>query len=191
MSDSANSSQNRRSSSLKTKQLVVIGLMCALAILLSFVAFPIIPAASFLKLDISLVPSTVVGFAYGVGPGLLCGIACAVCHAVITGNWVGALMSIIVALAFIIPSAVIYKHMHTNKGMIVSLVVATICLIVAITIANLIIDPIFYGMPFDAVAGLVVPAIIPFNVIKGILVSVITALVYKATARIIAIEADQ
>lgn len=175
---------------MNTKQLVVVALMCALAILLSFVAFPIIPAASFLKLDIALVPSTVVGFAYGVGPGLLCGIACAICHAVITGNWVGALMSTIVALSFVIPSAIIYKRMHTNKGMIISLVVATICLIVAITIANLIIDPIFYGMPFDAVAGLVVPAIIPFNVIKGILVSIITALVYKAVAKMIAIESE-
>ena len=46
-----------------TKQLVVMALMCALALLLSFIEFPIFPSASFLKLDVSLVPSTVVGFA--------------------------------------------------------------------------------------------------------------------------------
>ena len=44
-----------------TKQLVTMALMCAIAILLSFIEFPIFPAASFLKLDISFVPSAVMG----------------------------------------------------------------------------------------------------------------------------------
>ena len=60
-----------------TKQLVTMALMCAIAILLSFLEFPIFPAASFLKLDISFVPSAVMGFAYGTGPGILVGVACA------------------------------------------------------------------------------------------------------------------
>ena len=57
-----------------TKQLVTMALMGAIAILLSFIEFPIMPAASFLKLDIALVPAAVVGFAYGAGPGILVGI---------------------------------------------------------------------------------------------------------------------
>ena len=164
-----------------TKQLVVMALMCALALLLSFIEFPIFPSASFLKLDVSLVPSTVVGFAYGAGPGLVVGLACAVAHAAITGNWVGCLMSCIVAIVYIVPAALIYARMHTLKGGIIGLVVATVCLIVGIIIANLVIDPLFYGMPFEAVAALVVPAILPFNVIKGVLVM----LVYKAISNLI------
>lgn len=168
-----------------TKQLVVMALMCALALLLSFVSFPIFPAASFLKLDISLVPSTAVGLAYGAGPGLLVGLACAVAHAAITGNWLGCVMSCIVALTYIVPASLIYKSNHTLKGAIIALVVATVCLTVGIIIANLIIDPWFYGMPFDAVAALVLPAILPFNIIKGILVSVLTMLVYKTISNFI------
>ena len=168
-----------------TKQLVVMALMCALALLLSFVEFPIFPAASFLKLDISLVPSTVVGFAYGAGPGVLVGLACAVAHAAITGNWVGCLMSCIVAIVYIVPAALIYSKMHTLKGGIIGLVVAIVCLTVGIIIANLIIDPIFYGMPFEAVAALVLPAILPFNIIKGVLVSILTMLVYKTISNLI------
>ncbi len=174
-----------------TKQLVVMALMCAIAILLSFIAFPLFPAASFLKLDVALVPSTVVGFAYGPGPGLLVGIACAVAHAAITGNWVGCLMSSIVAVAFIAPSAAIYKRNRTLKGAVIGLVVATICLIIGVTIANLVIDPLFYGMPFDAVLALVMPAIVPFNVIKGVAVSLLTALVYKSISNLITPEKDQ
>ncbi len=168
-----------------TKQLVVMALMCAIALLLSFIEFPLFPAASFLKLDFSLVPTTVVGFAYGAGPGLVVGLACAVAHAAITGNWVGCLMSCIVAIVYIVPAAIIYRRMHTLKGGIVGLVVSTVCLVVGIIVANLIIDPLFYGMPFDAVAALVVPAILPFNVIKGVLVSALTLLVYKSISNLI------
>lgn len=174
-----------------TKQMVVMALMCAIALLLSFIAFPLFPQASFLKLDVSLIPSTVVGFAYGPGAGLLVGLACAVAHAVITGNWVGCLMSCIVALVFVVPASLIYKRMHTLKGAIIGLVVSTICLIVGVTVANLIIDPLFYGMPFDAVAALVVPAIVPFNAIKGVIVSVLTGLVYKSISNLITPIKDQ
>lgn len=168
-----------------TKQLVVMALMCAIALLLSFIEFPLFPAASFLKLDFSLVPTTVVAFAYGAGPGLVVGLACAVAHAAITGNWVGCLMSCIVAIVYIVPAAIIYRRMHTMKGGIVGLVVSTVCLIVGIIVANLIIDPLFYGMPFEVVAALVVPAILPFNAIKGVLVSALTLLVYKSISNLI------
>lgn len=182
---SRSGNEARRPSKLDTRQLVVVALMCAISILLSFVEFPIIPAASFLKLDIALVPSTVVGFAYGIGPGLLCAIASAIAHAIITGDWVGAIMNSIVALSFIAPSALVCRRMPTLKGQIIGLSVATVCLVVAISIANLIIDPIFYGLPLDAVAALVVPAIIPFNVIKGVLVSVLTILAYRSVQNMI------
>lgn len=174
-----------------TKQLVTMALMCAIAILLSFLEFPIFPAASFLKLDISFVPSAVMGFAYGTGPGILVGIACAVAHGAITGNWVGCLMNIIACCAFIIPTAAIYKRNRTFKGAMVGLIVSIICLVVAACIANLIVDPLFYGMPFDVVAGLIVPAILPFNIIKGIVIAALTAIVYKSISNLITPTKDQ
>jgi len=191
MSTYAQDQQFQNTNRWSTKQLVTMALMCAIAILLSFVEFPIFPAASFLKLDVALVPSSVVGFAYGAGPGTLVAIVCAVAHAAITGNWVGALMNIIMACAFIIPASIIYKRNRTLKGAIIGLVASTICLIVAAIVANLVIDPIFYGMPFDAVAALVVPAILPFNVIKGIVVSILTGLVYKSISNLITPVKDQ
>ena len=55
-----------------TKQLVTMALMGAIAILLSFVEFPIMPAASFLKLDIALVPAAEwILSATAPSPGLL------------------------------------------------------------------------------------------------------------------------
>lgn len=154
--------------------------MCALAIILSFIEFPIFPAASFLKLDVSLVPSAVIALAYGSPSGLLCGIACAVAHGIISGNWVGALMNIIVTIVFILPSAAIYSRFKNLKGAIIGFVVAILCMIVGVSAANLVIDPVFYGMPFDLVASLILPAIAPFNLIKGVVVSVLSIIVFKS-----------
>ena len=174
-----------------TKQLVTMALMCAIAILLSFLEFPIFPAASFLKLDISFVPSAVMGFAYGTGPGILVGVACAVAHGAITGNWVGCLMNIIACCAFIIPAAAIYKRNRTFKGAMVGLIISIVCLVVAAIIANLVIDPVFYGIPFDVVKGLIVPAILPFNIIKGIVIAALTGIVYKSISNLITPAKDQ
>ena len=175
-----------------TKQLVTMALMCAIAILLSFAELPpMFPMAPFLKLDAALVPATVVGFAYGAGPGVLVGIVCAVAHAAITGNWVGALMNIIVACAFILPASAIYKRNRTFKGGLIGLSVATVSIVIAAIVANLVIDPLFYGYPFDAVVAIVVPAILPFNIIKGVGVSVLTAIVYKSISNMITPEKNR
>ena len=182
----------RNSNRWSTKQLVTMALMCAIAILLSFAELPpMFPMAPFLKLDAALVPATVVGFAYGSGPGVLVGIACSIAHAAITSNWVGALMNSIVAIAFIFPAAAIYKRNRTFKGGIIGLAVATVSIVVFAIIANLVIDPIFYGYPFNSVVKIIVPAILPFNIIKGIGVSILTALVYKSISNMITPEKDQ
>ena len=191
MSNYAQNQNMQNTNRWSTKQLVTMALMCAISILLSFIEFPIMPAASFLKLDIALVPSAVVGFAYGAGPGILVGIVSAVAHGAITGNWVGCLMNIIVTIAFILPASAIYKRNRTFKGAVIALVVATVCLVAGAIVANLIVDPIFYGMPFDVVAGLVVPAILPFNIIKGVVISILTALVYKSISNLITPAKDQ
>ena len=191
MSTYAQNQQFQNTNRWSTKQLVTMALMCAIAILLSFIEFPIFPAASFLKLDISFVPSAVMGFAYGAGPGVLVGIACAVAHGAISGNWVGCLMNIIAGCAFIIPAAAIYKRNRTFKGAVVGMVVSVACLIIATIVANLVIDPLLYGMPFEAVAALVVPAILPFNIIKGIVISLLTGVVYKSISNLITPAKDQ
>ena len=191
MSNYAQNQNMQNTNRWSTKQLVTMALMCAISILLSFIEFPIMPAASFLKLDIALVPSAVVGFAYGAGPGILVGIVSAVAHGAISGNWVGCLMNIIVTIAFILPASAIYKRNRTFKGAVIALVVATICLVAGAIVANLVVDPIFYGMPFDVVAGLVVPAILPFNIIKGVVISILTALVYKSISNLITPAKDQ
>ena len=46
-------------------------------------------------------------------------------------------------------------------------------------------------VPFDAVVALIIPVLIPFNLLKGLLNSVITLIVYKSISNIITPKKDQ
>ena len=173
-----------------TKQLVTMALMCAISLVLTFVEFVIFPNVPFLKLDVSLVPSAVVGFAYGPVPGIVVGLISAIGHAAITGNWVGAIMNVIVTIAFIAPSSLIYKRFHTFKGAIVSLVVGALVVVGISGPANLIVDPLLYGVPMEMIMEFM-PFIIAFNAIKGVLIAVLTGVVYKSISNLITSAKDQ
>ncbi|MBM6867427.1 ECF transporter S component [Collinsella tanakaei] len=174
-----------------TKQLVTMALMCAVSALFMFVQIPIIPAAPFLTYDPSFVPAMVAGFAYGPGAGVAVGVLAAVIHALMTGDWVGALMNIVACVCYVVPAALIYRRRHTYTGAIVGLVLGIVAATAASVVANLTIGVWFwYGTP-DAIMPLMVPAVIPFNLVKTALNSVLTLVVYKAVSNLITPEKDR
>ena len=172
-----------------TRTLVTMALLAAIAILLSFLEFPIFAAVPFLKLDVSFTPCAVTGFAYGPLAGFVVGAITAVAHGMISGNWVGALMNIVMVLACVGPAAFIYKKNHTFKGAVIALVVATLVQSIVSVPANVLIDPL-YGVPADVVLGLA-GWIAAFNVVKGVANSVLTMVVYKSISNLITPQKDQ
>lgn len=172
-----------------TRTLVTMALLAAIAILLSFLEFPIFAAVPFLKLDVSFTPCAVVGFAYGPVAGIVVSIICAIAHGMISGNWVGALMNIVMALSFVWPCAFIYKRNRTLKGAIAGLVVAVVVQSIVSVPANALIDPL-YGVDTAVVLSLA-GWIAGFNVVKGIVNSVLTGLVYKSISNLITPKKDQ
>lgn len=172
-----------------TRTLVTMALLAAIAILLSFLEFPIFPAAPFLKLDVSFTPCAVAGFAYGPLAGVIVGVICAVGHGMISGNWVGALMNVVTVLSFVLPSALIYQRNRTLKGAVIGLIVAVVVQAVVSVPANVLIDPL-YGVDATVVLNLAV-WIVAFNVVKGVLNSVLTGLVYKSISNLITPKKNQ
>lgn len=174
-----------------TRQLVVMALMCAIGVLLSFVEFAIFPAAAWLKYDASFVPAMICGFAYGAGPGMAVGLVSVVLHALMSGNVWGAVMNALVLCGYVIPSALIYKRMRTWKGAVIGLAVSFVAAIALAIVGNLLITPIYAGMPMEAVAAMVVPILLPFNILKAALNSVITLVIYKAISNLITPKKNQ
>ena len=75
-------------------------------------------------------------------------------------------MNVISTCTFACVAACIYKYKHSKKGAIAGLVLGTVCCTLSMTLWNYIITPIYYQMPRSAVVGMLLPGIVPFNIIK-------------------------
>lgn len=168
-----------------TRQLVTMALMCAIGVLLSFVEFPLLPGAAWLKYDASAMPAMVSGFAYGPGAGLAVGIVGAIIHGILMADFSGAVMNILVVIGFVLPAALIYRTRRTFKSAVVGLVLSVILATAMAAVGNLVITPAWLGVPLDAVIAMLIPILIPFNIAKAALNSVLTLIVYKSISNLI------
>lgn len=188
---SASKTPTNNSNVWSTRQLVTMALMCAIGTLLSFIEFPLLPGVTWLKFDASNMPAMVAGFAYGPAGGVAVGIVTAIIHGLLMADFTGALMNILVVTCFVLPAALIYKKKRTYKFAIIGLVFSIIAGVIGSIIGNLLLTPSWLGVPFDAVVALIIPVLIPFNLLKGLLNSVITLIVYKSISNIITPKKDQ
>ena len=168
-----------------TKQLVTMALLCAIGAIFMFVQIPLLPAAPFLTYDPSLVPAMVCGFAYGAGPGVAVAAMAIVIHALMTGDWVGALMNVVATIGFVLPAALLYARRRDFKDAVIGLVLGVVASTVLSMLANLTIGVWFWYGSVDVIAPLMVPAVLPFNLIKAGLNSVLTLAVYKTISNLI------
>lgn len=167
-----------------TKRIATTALFCAVAAIATlFLEFPILPGVTFLKYDPSAIVALVAGFAFGPGTGIVVSVLPYLVHLATASGFYGAIMAIVATLSLVLPAALIYQRNTSFKGAILGMVVGGItCLAVTIG-ANLIITPLFMGAPREAVIAMIVPTLLPFNVIKIVLNCVVTALVYKPLSK--------
>lgn len=174
-----------------TRQLVTMALMTAIGVLLSFIEFPLLPGVAWLKFDASNMPAMVAGFAYGPGGGVAVGILTAILHGLLMADFSGAVMNIIVVVFYVLPTALIYKYKHTFSGAIIALIVGTLLAAVGAVLGNLIITPSWLGVPLDAVIAMIWPILVPFNLLKGLINSALTLIIYKSISNLITPKKDQ
>lgn len=191
MAANAKKPQFNNSNRWNTRQLVTMALICAIASLFSFVQIPLIPGVSFLTYDPSLMPAMVCGFAFGPGAGIAVGSIAAVIHGLILGEWVGSLMNIFATAFFVLPAALLYRRMHTLKGAIAGLVISVITATAGAILVNLTIGVWFYYGSADVIIPLILPALLPFNLVKTILNALLTLVVYKAVSNLITPKKDR
>ena len=169
--------------STRTNTLAKLGILAAISVVLvAIVHFPLIPAASFLEYDPADVPILLGTFALGPAAGLLLTVVASVIQGVTVSaasSWYGILMHVIATGTYVLVAGNIYKAHKTKKQAILALVCGTLAMTAVMIPANLFITPIFMGAPRAAVAAMLPTAIIPFNLLKAGINSVITFLLYK------------
>ena len=76
-----------------------------------------------------------------------------------------------------------YRRRHTLRGAVGGLVIGVVLMTAAMLLWNYFITPIYMGYPREAVAAMLVPVFLPFNLIKGTINAAVTMLVYKPVSR--------
>ena len=91
----------------------------------------------------------------------------------------GCVMNIVQSLSFACTAAVIYKKKHTLSGAVIGLISGCILATIVMMLWNYLIAPLYMGYPRETVVKLLLPAFLPFNLIKGGLNAAFTFLLYK------------
>ena len=94
-------------------------------------------------------------------------------------------MNILVVAGFILPAALVYRRSRTFKSGVVGLVLSAITATVMAILGNLVITPMWLGVPLDAVVAMILPILTPFNLIKAGINAVLTLIVYKSISNLI------
>jgi len=179
-------------------RIAILG-VCAFILMYFEIALPFI-APTFYKLDFSEIPVLIGGFALGPLSAVvieLIKILLKLLFKPTTTAFVGELANFLVGCAFAVPAALYYQKNRTKKGALVSLLIGTLCMTLAGFAVNLwLVIPAYVSImhfPLEAIIGagaaifpvvdsvfmLVLCCTTPFNLIKGILLSVLTVLLYK------------
>lgn len=177
-----------------------LAMSAALSAVLMLFEIPLFFAPSFYQLDFSEIPVLIVSFYLGPVAGVLVEFLKICIKLVLKGTstaFVGDFANFVIGCSFVLPASIVY-HSHKNrKTAVLSMAIGTLSMSIFGSLFNAIyLLPKFsqlYGMPLDAivamgsavnpaidsVTSLVLLAVVPFNLLKGILVSTVTFLLYK------------
>lgn len=164
-----------------TKKITTIGMLCALALIVNvLIHFPLVPAVSFLSYDPKDIIIVIGGFIYGPLSALVMSVITSFLEIMYRGGTLlDVLMNVISTCTFACTAAWIYKQKHTRQGALCGFLVGTICCVLSMMLWNYIVTPIYFGMPREAVAAMLIPGILPFNVLKCAMNAGITLFLYK------------
>ncbi len=103
---------------------------------------------------------------------------------VFTSPW-GALMGMLVALAISVPAALVYRRKRTRNGAMAGMALGMAIALVVALVSNLLVTPLYAHMTVAQVAAMIVPILLPFNLLKFAIHAVVTFLIYKPVTTLI------
>ena len=162
----------------KNKKLVSMAMLCALAYLVMLVGR--IPIVLFLKYDPKDIVIAIGGFLYGPVSAFVISVVVALVELPISGTGIiGCIMNLVSSAAFACTAAYFYSRKRTLEGAALSLVAGVAAMVAVMLLWNYFLTPIYMGYPRDAVADMLLPVFLPFNLLKGGLNAAFTMMLYK------------
>ncbi len=190
---------NVRKSSARARWIAKTGILSAAAIALMYLEFSLPFFPGFLKFDFSEVPALLATFSMGPITGIVVEFIKNLAHLLVSHTaMVGELANFIMGSAFVGVAGLIYRYNKTKKGAMISLAAGTAALTISGCLVNYFITIPFYinvtnismdtiataahavGNPFvKDMTTLILYVFVPFNLLKGLVISIIISLIYK------------
>jgi len=172
-------------------KLVGIAMLSSVAYVLMLLNFPIPPFPNFLMIDFSDVPALLAAVIFGPVAGILVELFKNVLDYFLTGSAtgvpVGHVSNFIAGILFVLPTAWFYNKMKSKKGLTFGLIAGTVSMAVAMSVLNYFVFlpayTLFLGaeaMTTGAMKAMVVQFILPFNILKGAMITIIFILVFRS-----------
>lgn len=186
----------KRTSIQNVRILTMTAVLSAISFVLAFFEFPVPLSPSFARMDLSDLPALIGAFAYGPISGILIELVKnALQFLTSSTGGIGELANFIMGSSFVVTAGLIYKLHKTKRTALIACLVASVVMGITAAIVNyFILLPVFEAfMPLDqliASFGEFIPFIktkldvvlfnaFPFNLLKGIGISIVTMLLYK------------
>ena len=189
---------------MRTKEITFIGLMGALSAVIMQFRFPIPFMPPFMDFDFAGAVEMIGGFMFGPVAAVFIAIVKILLKMVMTGSSsfvTGEVQNVMLSCAYVVPAALIYSRKKTKKNAVIGMVVGTLAAVVTAVLTNVYMIIPFYAnlanMTVDDIVAMctaVNPAmknvvtmvafgIIPFNLIKYGVSSVVALVLYKHLSR--------
>jgi len=168
---------------MDTKKLTNTAVLAAFSlVLMLIVRFPMF--LPFLIYEPGDIPILIIAFLYGPAPAVGATFILSVLMAAFTGlgGPFGAFMHFLATGIFAGTAGYFYQKHHNRRGAVKGLLIGSIAMTALMAGANLLLNPIFYGIPRQQVLQMMLPGILPFNLSKALLNSAVTVVVYKKLA---------
>ena len=163
----------------QTRKITTIGMLCAVTYVIMAVGR--IPVVLFLKYDPSDVIVTLGGLIWGPMTSCIVSIVVASVEMVTVSSTgiLGCIMNIVQTVSFACTASAIYRKKRTMSGAVIGLSAGCITSVLLMMLWNYLITPLYMGYSREAVAELLLPVFLPFNLLKSVLNAALTFVLYK------------
>ena len=181
------STKNILSYHFSATHIAYMALFTALAFVVTFLEFPIFPAAPYLKLDFANVFFMIEGFIFGpVEAVVSIGIKELLCLMKSSSGGAGELANFLMSTAYIIIPSILYRFKKGRWWVAVTLVMACVMQVaVSLPVNRYINFPVFMGDGAAEMFAEVWAFVLAFNAIKSVIISVVVVVIYKPLSRLI------
>ena len=175
---------------MKTKKIVTLAMLSSVSYILMLLDFPLPGFPVFLNIDFSEIPVLMAALLFGPGAAIIVEFVKNFLNAIMTGSLtavpVGHIANFIAGLLFVLPTYYVYKKLKSKKGMTIGLVTGTLLMSMLMSILNYYVFlpayTIFMGMTAMSSTEsrqYITTAILPFNLIKGVLITCLFLLFFS------------